>query len=81
MTARMTVLLLLVSASMPAFAQGSQRDAAIQTVRTYCKADIERLCPYVEPGSGGVQACLKQHRQEISVGCAQALQQLRQSRQ
>ncbi len=44
MIIRKTVLLLFVSATMPAFAQ-SQLDAELAALRTYCKADIERLCP------------------------------------
>ena len=40
----------------------------------YCKGDIERLCPGLKPGGGRIKDCLKTHKEEISVGCAQALQ-------
>lgn len=78
MTIRATALLLIVSAAMPAFAQQpSQLDAELQALRTYCKADIERLCPNVEPGGGKIKECLMAQKQSISVGCAQALQKLK----
>ncbi len=76
MTYRATVLLLLVSAAMPAFAQ-SQLDDELEALRTYCKADIERLCPNVEPGGGRIKACLMAQKEQMSVGCAQALQKLK----
>jgi len=77
MIARMTILLLLVSASLPAFAGGSQLDAEIDALRNYCKADIERLCPNVEPGGGRIKACLVANQDQMTVGCAKALKQLK----
>lgn len=77
MTVRATALLLLVSAAIPAFAQQSQLDAELEALRTYCKADIERLCPNVEPGSGRIKECLMAQKESMSVGCAQALQKLK----
>ena len=47
----------------------------------YCKADIERLCPGIKPGGGRIKECLKTHKEEISVGCAQALQALKKAMQ
>jgi hypothetical protein len=43
----------------------------------YCKADYERLCPGVQPGGGRIIACLKEHKMEVSVGCAKALQAMK----
>jgi Cysteine rich repeat len=37
-----------------------------------CKADAERICPGVAPGGGKIVACLKQHKDEVSVGCAKS---------
>jgi hypothetical protein len=34
-----------------------------------CKADIKRLCGDVKPGQGRIQACLKEHKDEISQEC------------
>lgn len=79
MTVRKTALFLLVSAAMPVFAQQpSQLDQELAALRTYCKADIERLCPNVEPGGGKIKACLMAQKEQMSVGCAQALQKLKQ---
>lgn len=44
----------------------------------YCPADIKRLCQNVQPGGGRIMKCLKQHAKEVSVGCAQALQKMKQ---
>ena len=76
--------LLLISASLvsgfaPAFAQPSMMDAEMEKLRTYCRADVERLCPKVRPGGGRIKACLMEHKEEISVGCAKALQGLKKS--
>ena len=43
----------------------------------YCKSDKERLCPGVELGGGRVMRCLKEHKMEVSVGCAQALKKMK----
>lgn len=81
MTVRTTVLLLFVSAALPAFAQQpSQLDQELAALKTYCKADIDRLCHDVPPGGGNIKKCLMEHQNEMSVGCAKALQQLQQSK-
>jgi hypothetical protein len=43
----------------------------------YCKADAERLCPGVPMGGGRIVACLKEHKMEVSVGCAKAIQHIK----
>jgi hypothetical protein len=43
----------------------------------YCKSDVARLCPGVEPGGGRIVACLKEHKMEMSVGCAKALKKMK----
>ena len=78
---RMTTLLLLISAAMPTFAQESALDAEIQALRTYCRPDVERLCPQVAPGGGQIKACLMAQTEELTVGCAQALQELKKIKQ
>lgn len=50
---------------------------AQEQVIQYCKPDIERLCPTVPPGEGRLLKCLKAHGEQISVGCAKALQKLK----
>jgi hypothetical protein len=74
---RTAILLLLVSATIPSFAEGQGLEAEIQALKTYCKADIERLCPNVEPGGGRIKACLKANIDGVTVGCAKALKELK----
>jgi hypothetical protein len=38
-----------------------------------CKADAEKLCSGIAPGDGKIITCLKQHKNEVSFGCAKAL--------
>jgi hypothetical protein len=44
---------------------------------SYCKADVARLCPGVQMGGGRIIGCLKGHKMELSVGCAQGLQKMK----
>jgi len=43
----------------------------------FCKADIARLCPGIQPGGGRLVGCLKEHKMEVSVGCAKAVQKMK----
>ena len=43
----------------------------------YCKEDIVRLCPGVAPGGGKILGCLKQHENEVSVGCAKEVKAIK----
>lgn len=82
MIVRTTVLLLLVSsATIPSYAEAQGLEAEIQALKTYCKADIERLCPNVEPGGGRIKACLKAQMDGVTVGCAKALKELKEIKQ
>lgn len=57
---------------------GAQPAAAFdQAAIGYCKSDIQRLCPDVQPGGGRILQCLKSHKQEMTVGCAQGLAKLK----
>jgi hypothetical protein len=38
----------------------------------YCK-DVARLCKGIPPGGGKLIGCLKQHENQVSVGCAKEL--------
>jgi hypothetical protein len=77
MNIRTMILLVLASVSLPAFAGESALDAEIEALRTYCKPDVERLCPNVPPGGGQIKACLIAQQNELTVGCAKALQELK----
>ena len=46
-------------------------------LRKYCKSDIQRLCKGVAPGGGRILECLKKNEKNMTVGCAQALQQMK----
>jgi len=41
--------------------------------RTACAADVQKLCPGVQPGGGRILACLKQHKDQVSDGCKSAV--------
>ncbi len=62
----------LLAVAQPAF-------AIDDAVLTYCKDDVERLCAGVQPGGGRILQCLKSHKEEMSVGCAQGLQKMKKS--
>jgi hypothetical protein len=81
MTVRTVCLSLALSVPLSVFAEGMNlAPEEINAIRTYCKADVERLCPNVEPGEGRIKACLMTHKEEMSVGCAQAMQKLKKSK-
>lgn len=65
--------LTLAGSMMVASSGFAQEQQLIQ----YCKPDIERLCAAVPPGEGRLLKCLKAHGEQISVGCAKALQKLK----
>ena len=74
MPARHLALAGLLAAAMLA----PPRPALAQTdPMALCKADVARLCPGVEPGGGRIVGCLKAHKMEMSVGCAQALKKMK----
>ncbi|MEK4034852.1 cysteine rich repeat-containing protein [Methylocystis sp. IM3] len=51
-----------------------------EAVLAYCKSDIERLCAGIQPGGGRLLQCLKGHKEEMSVGCAQGLAKMKKGR-
>jgi hypothetical protein len=72
--ARLTTLTVL---SLVAMSYPGSMMAAQGSLMKYCMADIERLCAGIEPGGGRLVKCLKSHKEEMSVGCAQALMKLK----
>ena len=72
----------LTAASLVAFAlvslPGSTRTAKAQDAPLkYCKEDVARLCPGVAPGGGRIIGCLKQHENEVSIGCGKELKTIK----
>jgi len=77
MMVRIAVLSLSLTLVTSVFARSSKMDSEMAALRTYCKADVARLCPKVQPGGGRIKGCLMEHKNEMSVGCAKALQELK----
>jgi Cysteine rich repeat len=51
--------------------------AQAQGQLAYCKRDAARLCQGVRPGGGRMLGCLKAHENDLSVGCAKELKNLK----
>jgi Cysteine rich repeat len=64
-----SMLSLVLLAGQPAKAQ--------EPSFVYCKEDIARLCPGVAPGGGRIMGCLKQHENEVSIGCAKEVKAIK----
>jgi hypothetical protein len=65
---RIASILLAAACALPAFA-----NEGAQAVAQACKADVEKLCPGVQPGEGRIAACLKEHKTEVSKPCKMEL--------
>lgn len=49
-------------------------------IRQACAADIRAVCSDVKPGGGRIAACMREHTDQLSPGCLQAIQSSRQAR-
>jgi hypothetical protein len=63
--------------SLAALAPAAPNAFAQAAGMQYCKADVARLCPGVQPGGGRIIGCLKAHKEEVSIGCGKALQAIK----
>jgi hypothetical protein len=45
----------------------------IAALHAACDADIQKLCPGIQPGGGRILACLKQNKDAVSDACKQAI--------
>jgi len=54
--------------------------AAGAAVVDACKADVEKLCPGVQPGEGRIAACLKGKHRQMSDGCKAAIKEQRKNK-
>jgi hypothetical protein len=61
------VLLLSASGAMAQMRPGAR--AVLQA----CRPDIRQFCSQVPPGQGRVKACMKDHIQELSEPCKEAM--------
>jgi hypothetical protein len=66
----------LLSLALVSFSAPTQTAKAANPL-AYCKADAARLCPGVEPGGGKLIGCLKQHENEVSIGCAKEIKAIK----
>ncbi len=72
-TARMLIVGGVVAALFSLF---SRADAAQQSQKGACKADVQKLCKDVQPGEGKILECLKTHQAEVSAPCASHIKQV-----
>lgn len=72
---RIAALLLLAVTAGPAPAQQVSR-AQMQQIRAVCEADVQRLCPGIQPGGGRLLQCLQQNAPEVSEPCTAKLAEL-----
>jgi Cysteine rich repeat len=63
--------------SVVASGQPARAQAQAQGQFAYCKADAARLCHGVRPGGGRMLGCLKAHENDLTVGCAKELKNLK----
>jgi hypothetical protein len=63
----------------PAAQPTPAQQKAMQQVRAACQADAQKLCAGVQPGGGRIVACLKEHKDEVSDGCKQAISKAKQN--
>jgi len=51
----------------------------LKEVRAACQTDVQKLCAGVQPGGGRIVACLKEHKDEVSDSCKQAIAKAKQN--
>src|SRR5690349_9885613 len=68
-----TLLILCTIATLGGCLLRPQVSPAQSDPRTACAADVQKFCAGVQPGGGRVLACLKQHKDQVSDGCKQAV--------
>ncbi len=59
---------LLASAGIASAQQLSMSDKL--ALRDNCKEDIQKMCPGIKPGNGGLIACVKQNKDKLSAQCS-----------
>jgi hypothetical protein len=70
--ASLAVALIALTNQHAAHAQGAAGGALAA-----CKADAERICPGVKPGGGKLIGCLKEHENDVTIGCAKELKAIK----
>ena len=70
----------LAATLLLAFGAAHAADAPAAAVVEACKADVEKLCPGVQPGEGRIAACLKGKHRQLSDGCKTAIKEQRKNK-
>jgi len=60
-----SILSTLLTASVSGAGQGGGRGA--------CRADIQKLCPDAKRGDGSIRECMRDHQDDLSDACKQAI--------
>jgi hypothetical protein len=55
------------------YAQSPSAQGTANDVRAACAQDVQKLCANVQAGGGRIIACLKQHQDQVSDSCKQAV--------
>jgi len=50
-------------------------------VRAACQADVQKLCPNIQPGEGRIKHCLRENRASVSDQCKAAIKEAHHERQ
>ncbi|TWF58967.1 cysteine rich repeat-containing protein [Neorhizobium alkalisoli] len=61
----------LASTSVVSAQQLSMSDKL--ALRDNCKDDIQKLCPGIKPGDGGLMACIKTNKEKLSPTCSSTI--------
>ena len=65
--------ILLAVLSFAAQVPASGQSAPVEAARAACSTDLQQFCSAVQPGGGRMLACLKEHREQVSAACKQAV--------
>jgi Cysteine rich repeat len=66
-------------ADEPPATQPMPSQKTMEALRAACETDVQKLCPGVQPGGGRILACLKEHKDQVSDGCKQAISKAKQN--
>jgi hypothetical protein len=47
----------------------------LAALKKACKADVKRNCPGIVPGGGRIEACIKDHFEDMSAACKETISQ------
>jgi hypothetical protein len=71
--------LAVAAASAPAAEDTKKGDGS--AVRAACQADVQKLCPNIQPGDGRIKHCMRENRASVSDQCKAAMKEAHRERQ